>query len=113
MRCGSTAASQGAWGRSNACGKERHSLPELLQFTCVPPRPGQLTALRPEVERLLKEEAKLEHTALWFQSQQRGATRGPAGRIVFYVLPRNITALREDINRLHGSAGACGEASSE
>jgi hypothetical protein len=59
VRCGSTAATQGAWGRAHTCGKERHNLPELLQFSCLPTRPRELSNLRADVERLLKEEAKL------------------------------------------------------
>lgn len=97
VRCGSTGS---AW--SKPCGDvKKQALPELLQLSCVPSNPAEKEKLLPDVTQLLAE-MKLLHTSFWFPSAaSRTAAGGQESRVVFYVLPRNLAQLKEEIDRLH------------
>jgi hypothetical protein len=105
-RCGSLAA--GPWqGNLTPCGPKRHQLPEVLHFSCLPPRIMPMDQLTSAVQAMLTE-ANVEHTGFWFPSQFKGNAPSPARggrdqspRVSFYVLPRNILTLQTDIERLH------------
>lgn len=97
VRCGSIGS---AW--SSTCGEvKKQALPELLQFSCVPSNPAGMEKLLPDVTQLLAT-MQLQYTSFWFPSKAAAAgANGKEDRIVFYVLPRNIAHLKEEVDRLH------------
>lgn len=107
-RCGSLAS--GPWrGGLTVCGPKRHLLPEMLHLSCLCARVMQPDQLTPAIVAMLRQ-AKMEYTALWFPSSATAALQAPsparggrdqAPRISFYILPRHINSVREDIERLH------------
>lgn len=89
VRCGSI----GAW--SKPCGGvNKRDQPELLHLSCVPSHPCEMATLTADVTQLLTDMGLL-YTSFWFPNKMT------ENRVAIYVLPRNLAALEDEINRLH------------
>lgn len=98
VRCGSAVTN--SWPKPAVCCMPKHSLRELLHFSCTPTAPGAGASLPGEVEQLLRTGMQLSYTSFWFRS---GFDANKADRIVFSVLPRDIRfeALKTFVEQMH------------
>lgn len=104
VRCGALDASR--WNKPCG-GVPRNKLPEMLRFSCNPLATRPANQLASSVTAFLVQH-HLEATAFWFphsMAQLAQQRNGQQQSVTFYVLPRQVQALAEILERLHQKAG--------